>query len=362
LQAFNLRVPSPAVGLLGIRNYLLYSALLVMVPMALQYVRRPKRLVTVIGLVVIAPVLALGFYQYTMPVTHWINQYVATGAPVNAIEGDPRITGPFSYIQGMGTFLVFSLAFGASVFIAGFRRGDRWYQVLGGALFAFALIVAPMNGSRSVIFGFFLAVVFVLYRALQQGRRTSMVVGICVMVLAGGYAMTQTDWATQGWDAFEQRVETASDQGTRVESMLWDPIEKVHILLGYGAGSTHPGASALSASGRVYPEGVNYEEELGRVIVELGLIGGVLFSALKLWILWMAWDAMGRARTSWEDILCMTAFIVAALHLIVEKIVFNHIGGSIYWLCAGAALWVWSRRDKGPTHTDSSRVTSREAA
>lgn len=361
VQAFNLRVPSPAVGLLGIRNYLLYSVLLVMVPMALQYVRRPRRVVTIVGLVVVAPVLALGFYQYTMPVGHWINQYVATGAPVNAISGDPRITGPFSYIQGMGTFLVFSLAFGAAVFIAGIRRGERWYQILGAPLLVFALVVAPMNGSRSVIFGFALAIVFVLYRALQRGRRTSIVVGICLLVLVGGYAATEAEWATQGWNAFEQRVETASDQGTRVGSMLWDPIEKVHILLGYGAGSTHPGASALSASGRVYPEGVSYEEELGRVIVELGLIGGVLFFGLKLWILWMTWDAMGRARNSWEDILCMTAFTVAFLHLVVEKIVFNHIGGSIYWLCAGAALWVWSRRDKSLKDTDSARVASGRA-
>jgi O-antigen ligase len=128
--------------------------------------------------------------------------------------------------------------------------------------------------------------------------------------------------------------------------MLWDPVEKVHIFMGYGAGSTHPGATALSSEGQVRPPGVSYEEELGRAIIELGLIGGALFFALKLWILWMTWDGMRRAQNSWEDILCMTAFIVAFLHLGVEKIVFNHIGGSIYWLCAGAALWVWCRRSR----------------
>lgn len=362
VQAFNLRVPSPAVGLLGVRNYLLYSVLLVMVPMALQYVHRPRRLVTVTGVFVVVPVLLLGFYQYTMPVDHWINQYVAVGAPVAKVEGDPRITGTFSYIGGMGTFLVFALALGTAVFVAGIQRGDRWYQVLGPPLLALALIVAPMNGSRSVVFGFFLALPFVLYRAFQKGRRTSLVLGICVLLLVGGYVGTQTRWATQGWRAFVERVETAGDQDTRVEAMLWDPVEKVHILLGYGAGSTHPGATALSSEGRVYPDGVEYEEELGRVIVELGLIGGIVFFILKLWVLWMTWSAMQRAQNSWEDILCMTAFIVAALHLIVEKIVFNHIGGSIYWLCVGAALWVWCRRDKRSTETDSARVASRGAA
>jgi len=359
LQAFNLRVPSAAVGLLGIRNYLLYTVLLVMVPMALQHVRRPKRVVTFVGLAIVAPVLALGFYQYTMPVNHWINQYVAAGAPVNAIAGDPRITGPFSYIQGMGTFLVFSMAFGTAVLIAGIRRGSRWYQFLGAPLLGLALVVAPMNGSRSVIYGVVLAAPFVLYRALQRGRRTALVVGICGLVVVGGYIGTQAEIVTQGWETFVKRAERAPNQ-SRVESMLRDPIKKVDILLGYGAGSTHPGASALSSEGRVHPEGVSYEEELGRTIVELGVIGGMIFLALKLWILWMTWEGMGRARNSWEDILCMTAFIVAFLHLTVEKIVFNHIGGSIYWLCAGAALWVWSRRSHASEQVRPSRMASRE--
>jgi hypothetical protein len=362
VQAFNLRVPSVAVGILGIRNYLLYSVLLVMVPMALQYVRRPRRLVLIVGLAVIVPVLILGFYQYTMPVDHWINRYVALGAPVSKVGEDPRITGTFSYIGGMGSFLVFCVAFGAALFIAGFRRGNRWYKILGPPLLILALVVAPMNGSRSVIFGVFLALPFVLYRAFQRGHRTSLILGMCALVLAGGYTVTQTEWAMQGWTAFEQRVETASDQDSRVQSMLWDPVEKMDILLGYGAGSTHSGATALSAQGPVHPSGVSYEEELGRVIIELGLIGGVIFFTLKLWVLWMTWDAMKRAVTSWEDIICMTAFIVAFSHIIVEKIVFNHIGGSIYWLCAGAALWVWCRRSQEFEHVRSSRMVEQGRA
>jgi hypothetical protein len=262
----------------------------------------------------------------------------------------------------MGAFLVFCVAFGAALFIAGFRQGNRWYKILGPQLLILALVVAPMNGSRSVIFGVFLALPFVLYRAFQRGHRTSLILGICALVLAGGYTVTQTEWAMQGWTAFEQRVETASDQDSRVQSMLWDPVEKMDILLGYGAGSTHPGATALSAQGPVHPSGVSYEEELGRVIIELGLIGGVIFFTLKLWVLWMTWDAMGRARTSWEDVLCMSAFVVTFLHLVVEQIVFNHIGGSIYWLCAGAALWVWCRRSQEFEHVRSSRMVEQGRA
>jgi hypothetical protein len=345
LQAFNLQVPSAAVGVLGIRNYLLYSVLLVMVPLALQYVRRPTRVVTGLALFIFVPVLVLGIYQYNQPINSWINQYAAEDAQAVGVMSNPRITGTFSYIQGMGTFLILSLGFSLSILIAGVRRGQRWFQLLGAGLLTLSLVVAPMNGSRSVIFGFLLTVPFVAFAAFRQGRRFQIVLALCVLIGAG-YLGAQTEWGTQGWATFQHRVETAGDQDTRVRSMLMDPIQKIDDagFLGYGAGSTHPGATILSSSGRVHPPGVSYEEELGRVMLELGLIGGALFLLLKLWVLWMTWRALNAARTPWEDVLSITAFVMAFLHLGIEKIVFNHVGGAFYWLCAGCAVWVWSRR------------------
>jgi len=50
------------------------------------------------------------------------------------------------------------------------------------------------------------------------------------------------------------------------------------------------------------------------------------------------------ARTPWQEIVCVTAFVVAFYYLYVGKIVFNHVGGALYWLSVGAALWVWNRQ------------------
>lgn len=363
LQAFNLNVPSALVGILGIRSYLLYSVLLVLMPVALQYVERPQRLVSIVAIGVVAPILCLGMRQYTMPQGHWINQYAAEGAQVETVMGRTRITGTFSYIQAMRPFLIFSFAFGVGTLIAGIRRERRWYQIIGLVLLGLSLVVAPMNGSRGVVFGICLALPFVLYAAFQQGRRTALVLGIVLLVLVGGYIGTQTDLAVRAWETFQTRVESASDRGgnvSRIESMLWDPIDKVSIggILGYGAGATHPGASLLAPL-EALPD-VGGEEELGRVIIELGVFGAAFFSSLKAWILWVVWQAMMRARTAWEDIICMTAFPVALQHLYVDKIVFNHVGGAIYWLCVGAAVWVWSRRST-PKARHSSRKPARSS-
>ena len=130
VQAFNINMPSVLVSILGIRSYLLYTVLLVMMPVALEYVERPRRLVNFIGLGVIVLVLLLGVYQFSMPAGHWINQYASQGSHVAKMGDSARISGTFSYIGGMDSFLTFSLGFSTSVFVAGIRWMKRWYQVL----------------------------------------------------------------------------------------------------------------------------------------------------------------------------------------------------------------------------------------
>jgi hypothetical protein len=318
-----------------------------MLPMALERVRKPKRLLLFVSLGLIVPVLLLGMYQYTQPVGSWINQYVADEAQIVGVLSHPRITGTFSYIGGMGAFLTFSLFFGLGVFLAGVRYQDQFYQFLGAGMLGLSLIVAPMNGSRSVVLSPLVPLPFVLYVLLR--RRRGLVIGISLFLLigAGAYMATGNGLISEGWEGIAHRMETASDQDTRVQTMLLDPVRKVSVggFLGYGAGSTHQGASALSSEGRLQIDGVFYEGELGRVLIELGIIGAVLFIALKAWLAWIGWQALRRASTPWTTALTVMAFSKLFLNLGVGKIVFNHVSGALYWICAGCAVWVWSRQE-----------------
>lgn len=348
LQAFNLNVPSALVGVLGIRSYLLYSLLLVLLPFALERTRRPERLVTVLVAGVVAPVLVLGIYQYFQPVGSWINQYVADTMNITGILSHPRITGTFSYIGGMGAFLLFAQFLAIGLVCAGWRHQHRLYKYLGSGLLALAFVTAPMNGSRSVVFGVLVPLPIVLLSLLSRRRGLSVVGGLFVVFALGGYLASGSEWATEGWNTITHRIENTSDQtSARVESMLLGPIEKVGVggVLGYGAGATHQAAGALSASGRIQIEGVGYEGELGRVVLELGVIGALLYLALKGWLAWVAWTAMRRAETAWTLLLSVTGFCVLFLWLGTGMIVFNHIMGALYWLCAGSVVWVWSRQE-----------------
>lgn len=346
MQVFNFNFPSIPGSVIGARSYLLYTALLILTPPIMDRIQRPERILTWVVVLGIVPVLLLGFYQYGQPVDAWINQYVADDAGVVGVLSRPRITGTFSYIGGMGVFLSSVLFLAMGIFLAGLRYQHRWYTWMGGALLAFALIVAPMNGSRGVVLGVLVPLPFVLYAVLRgkQGVYVGVLVGL--LVLTGSYVAERSGWVSQGWEVIEHRMETASDQDTRVQSMLTDPIRKISAggILGYGTGSTNNAAGAL-AGGKV-DVGVGYEGELGRVIIELGVIGGIFYVLLKVWLAWIAWQALSRAKTAWEALLGITVFGRLFLNMGTGMIVFNHVGGSLYWLCAGIAVWLWNRQEE----------------
>lgn len=349
LQSFNLNTPSLAVSAVGIKSYLLYTSLLVLLPAALQRVARPERLVLVVAGGIVVPVLMLGIYQYNQPVGAWINQYVSDEMQAVGVLSRPRITGPFSYIGGMGAFLSFALFLSLGIFLAGLRHKHRLYRWLGGGLLVLSLVVAPMNGSRSVVLGFLVPLPFVFYVLLRGQKALTIAVSMAVLVFAGGYVASRSQWMMQGWEILGHRMEHSSDRNTRIQSMLMDPFHKVDVggVLGYGTGATHQSATALSSQGRLQIEGVYYEGELGRVLIELGVIGALFFFALKAWLAWTAWQALRRARSAWETLLSATAFCKLFLNFGIGMIVFNHISGALYWLCAGAAVWVWCRQERG---------------
>jgi hypothetical protein len=254
----------------------------------------------------------------------------------------------------MGAFLTFSLFFSLGIFLAGLRFQKRFYQVLGGSLLALALIVAPMNGSRSVVLGLLVPLPFVLYTVLRRQRGIAVGATLLALTLIGAYAASESAWLTQGWEVIEHRMASSSDQDTRIQRILLDPFQKVAVggLTGYGAGTTHQAAGALSSDRPDIP--VGYEGEMGRVVLELGIFGALLFVSLKAWLAWMGWQAMRRSSTAWTMLLSITGFSVLFLNIGVGMIVFNHISGALYWTCAGCVAWVWSRQEYQVAHRSQS--------
>ena len=111
LQAANPRLPSPLVGILGVKAYFLYVPLLAVVPAAFPdakalvgFLRRYLTLAIPVGL--------LAAIQFVSPPDSRWNTYARSSSPdaqmyaitFGAVER-VRVTGPFSFITGYGSYL-----------------------------------------------------------------------------------------------------------------------------------------------------------------------------------------------------------------------------------------------------------------
>src|SRR5262245_41036746 len=107
IQLANPHSPSIWLGLFGLKNYLLYCALVFMVPYAFSSMKDLERKLNVYMLLMI-PVAVLGLVQFASPANSIINTYVdqyGEGDLQIARFGEDnraRASGTFSYISGFG--------------------------------------------------------------------------------------------------------------------------------------------------------------------------------------------------------------------------------------------------------------------
>lgn len=344
LQTVNPRLPGLSVGLLGFRAHLFYVGLVLVVPLALTFVDRPIRLLTWFLGGIATPVLILGVYQFFQAPSSWVNRYAADESAITAIGEHPRITGTFSYITGMDTFLILSICLGVGLIYAGVHM-DRKSVLLWGVIFTgLALTVAPMNGSRSTFIFIAVPLPFVLYDMMgQYGRKTSAAVAIiAVGVIVWSFA--QTDLAA-AWQTFIGRVRGTSDTERRALSLFLQPYRELGNvgLFGYGAGATHQAASTLVGSPHSswLPMGAR-EQSWVRLLIELGPIGMVTVLGLKGYLVYFAYRTMRQSRSVFTAVIGSAAFLFLAAH-IVAPVAFNHVAASFYWLLVGLVLFAWSQ-------------------
>lgn len=337
LQALNPSLPSLLLGVIGLKSHVLYAALLFLVPAAFRDTDDLARAFRYL-LVPITLVLALGVLQFYLPIDHPLNRYVrgttwdiSTFGSLHRV----RVTSTFSYISGMTVFVFFALCLAL-----GFLAAGRWRfgtSKLAYACLLAALVVAPMTGARWIYYVLMAALPVFLYGMARAG------------MLQGGYALrivvfaslataAISLWSMQALESFEQRRQSATDLGDRVESLVLKPFRFALDagLLGFGAGATHQAAPALVPQAGYYDwlPTTDFEDEPGRLMLELGALGFVVSLGLRIYLCWLAWRTMLAGATPREKALAGAALMFFVAH-VSSPIVFNGTGGALYWLFAG---------------------------
>jgi hypothetical protein len=339
-QGFNFNLPNITLGIWGIRTYVLPMSLVYLVPMGLPDPRQNERLFRYYLMLGI-PIAFLCFVQYRLPANHILNQYsnseAELGPGVAMVSDAVRVSGPFSYISGLSIFAAFESAGLLAILFA-----SHW-KLRGNILVWLNLLltigVIAMTGSRAIVcyFVLYLLIVAGLGPLLKQGgtgRYRMVAVGICTASLAIGLF-------GDAFDRLAERHRMAGDTRARLNSLVFEPIDLLDEagLFGFGAAASHQAAPVLVPGGQSFywlPNGW-VEGEPGRVMIELGGVGFLLYMAVKLAICITVYNYIRRYGHN-VPLAIPTACLLTAASCMVTGMLFSSVGSSYYWGMIGLFL------------------------
>ncbi len=334
LQAFNPNLGSPIIGLLGIRAYLLYIPLVWVVPHLFNTESDLRNFLRKYLLVLI-PVCILGIIQYFSPANSFLNVYVEGGElDVATIGNTARITGTFAYIAGMGVYL--QVCFSLLIIMISQENKLRWKLFF---IFELALVVVNsfMTGSRAVIgYEIIFILGYLVFLFSSNLNATLKFAGQMFFptLIAAYLAVTYFQPSIEAFtnrafnsDSTEDRI---SDSFTQVFDYAEGRIE------GYGIGATQGGTKSLRKllnlpDGEVLPPS---EGETGRVVIELGVIGFILWYGLRLLLLFSLYSIFTKLKNPFYKQLALSIILFQGIN-ITGQLVTNPTMLVYFWFFSG---------------------------
>ncbi|OYQ63513.1 hypothetical protein B9G53_16595 [Pseudanabaena sp. SR411] len=335
LQAFNPSLGSPIIGLLGIRAYLLYIPLVWILPHLFDSeidLRNFLRNYLFLSI----PVCILGIIQFFSPADSPLNLYVAGEESGIAKVGEfVRITGTFSYLAGLTVFL--AVCFTLLIVLISEERAFKW-QIIYGLELALVTVNSFMSGARGIILYEIIFTITYLISLFFTSHKAASNFIVRLFVPITIAALLAVIYFQPALQAFSDRVETASDSVsdriigsfTQVFSYAGDRSD------GYGIGATQSGAASLRRlldlpNGEELP---THEGETGRVMIELGLLGFILWYGLRIVLLISLFSVFSRLRHPFYKDLALAIFLFQLIN-ITGQLVTNPTMLVYFWFFSG---------------------------
>lgn len=336
-QAFNPSLGSPLIGVLGLRSYLFYIPLMWIMPSLFQSEEELYKFLRS-HLLLLIPVGILGIIQFFSPASSPVNAYAwgeeGPGIATFGFGADApvRVTSTFSYISGYSLYLPVCLSLLIPLLSIKQSQKWRWLTVVELLLLSVNLL---MTGSRTPVFA---SILFLLcytgIRVLMQPSTLLKVVqkfSIPAVLIFTAVAFR----FRSATDAFWRRATINQDVSARISGGFMEPLEFFQHkgLDGYGTGATHQAVASLQ---RILglPGGetihVAYEAEMGRVALELGPFGFLLWYGLRISIIIGLWLVFLKLKSSFLRQLALAACLIQLIQ-ISGHLVFHHTFSVYYW-------------------------------
>lgn len=336
LQMANPRVPNILVAIWGLKAHLLYIVMILVLPKAFRNLDDVFRVLTKIYPMMVVPVCTLAFFQIASPADGFINLSIQGDTEAISYFGEAelvRVTGTFSYISGMAAFVQVSALLGFGLFLGGVRSR--------GFLLGFATVLAtlPATGSRGVLVSV-IASIFIMIFVATYSRLITLGTMLRVVVVTAILLTISVVVQSEVWIALVQRSfgDAAGDE-YRIFTAFTNAFDYFDVagFFGFGAGSANLGAPALAGDVVAFswlPVGGVFEEESGRIVLELGVIGWIFSLALRVALLFWAMGLVTTAVAHSGRMAVVIALPTMAYGVWVGNGVFAvPLAASYFWFC-----------------------------
>ena len=333
-QVFNPSLGSTIVGLFGLKAYLFYIPLMWMLPSLFSSQEELYQFLRNYLLLVI-PVSILAIAQFFSPIDSPINIYAGGRAADAVVDGNPRVTGTFPYISGFSTYL--SFCFTLLIPLLSLQQTKIW-RIITIAEALLVIGTSFMTGARSLLL---FEILFLLgHFCLLCLNNPSIVLRsikkfIVPVVLACAIVPI---FFSRAIEAFLNRANNSDNLNNRVFSAFDEPGEAMQFkgFDSYGIGATHQAIPVLRNAlqlplGEVTPPA---EGEMGRIVLEIGPFGFLLWYGLRLILIVSLLSIFLRLKAPFLRDLAFAAFLFHAINF-TNQMVFNNTFAIYYWLFSG---------------------------
>jgi len=345
IEIFNSRLPTPLVGIFGFKAYFWYAPLLFVLPEVFPDDRALARFLKRYALTAI-PVGLLAVAQFFAPASSPLNTYARAAEDIAYVStfgssAFVRVTATFSYITGYSSYL-----FAVTIVLLGILATTQWRYRRNLAVYAalaMTMLGILLTGSRGPLV--LLAAAFPFYWWLAVARERGAGATSSRLVLALGLVVLFISYtASDAVDAYLGRAAGgAADMSSRLASPFLEPFRTLPVsgLFGYGIGATHQTAAAVVKDQVPYSwlNGLQLEGEPGRIMLEMGLPGFLLFYFIRVYLTLFALRQARVLRTLFHRSMATASFLFFLAQL-PGSIVFDVTTDVYHWFFAGLLVTV----------------------
>ncbi|MBP0014384.1 MAG: hypothetical protein J7545_00720 [Roseofilum sp. SBFL] len=340
-QAFNPSLGSLIVGIWGLKNYFYYIPIIWMFPDLFGSEDELKEFLRK-QLVFFIPVGILGIVQFFSPASSFINSYApgleqAGGSTaLFGSSGNVRITGAFSYVNTYIPYLLFNIAILLVFLEEKLPTKQTRILVISGVLL---VLNSFITGSRTIIFAAGLLFIgYFLIKSIGQFHRVWRILKWIVPPSLIMVAITPILFASE-IETVLDRILLTSDLRMRLLLFVIEPIHNLQYkhFDSFGIGSTHQATPVLiNVLNLPHPEviPVGFESEMGRIVLEIGPIGFLLWYGLKISILVGLFILYWKLKRPFLRNLALIAFLIQGIWF-PNQHVFHITFNVYYWFMTG---------------------------